>query len=71
MWESQNTRIQNGTQIHKEGNPGWPIMRSVNYHTSDIWQYIDHQLQLHVKELKCNAKDPLDFIRKSNNIEDS
>ena len=29
-------------------------MRSVNCHTSDIWQYIDHQLQLHVKELTYN-----------------
>lgn len=70
MWESQNTRIQNGTQIHKEGNPS-QSMCSGCCHTSDISLYIDHQLQTHVREMEYNVKDLLDFIRESDSIENN
>ena len=56
-------------KIHKKGNPGRPVISSVDYHTRKISKYIDHVLQLHVKELRLYVKDATDFIRKINNLE--
>ena len=56
-------------KIHKKGNPGRPVISSVDYHTRKISKYIDHVLQLHVEELRLYVKDATDFIRKINNLE--
>ena len=55
-------------KIHKEGNPGRPVISSVNCHTSNISQYIDYELQPHVKELKSYVKDSTDFIQKIDKV---
>ena len=35
-------------KIHKQGNPGRPVISSVNCHTTKISQYVDHHLQPHI-----------------------
>ena len=42
---------------------------SIDCHTAKISKYIDHQLQLHVKELNSYVKDSTDFIRKINSMD--
>ena len=56
-------------KVHKEGNPGRPVVSSIDCHTTKISKYIDNQLQSHVKELKSYVKDSTDFIRKINSME--
>ena len=55
-------------KVHKEGNPGRPVISSINSHTTKISKYIDNQLQPHVKELKSYVKDSTDFIWKINSM---
>ena len=38
-------------KIHKESNPGRPVINSVNYHTSEISRFVDHHLQPLVREI--------------------
>ena len=56
-------------KIHKEGNPGRPMVSSIDCHTTKILKYIDNQLQPHVKELRSYVKDSTDFIQKINSME--
>ena len=56
-------------KVYKEGNPGRPVVSSIDSHTTKISIYIDNQLQRHVKELKSYVKDSTDFIRKINSME--
>ena len=51
-------------KIHKEGNPGGPVISSVNYNPTKIFQYIGHDLQPNVEELESFAKDSTDFMKK-------
>ena len=51
-------------KIHKGGNPGRPVISSVNCHTTKISQYVDHHLQPHVQELGSYVKDSTDFIKR-------
>ena len=51
-------------KIHKEGNPGRPVISSVNYNTTKIFQYVGHDLQPNVEELESSAKDLPDFMKK-------
>ena len=32
-------------KIHKEGNPGHPVISSINCHTANISKYVDYHLQ--------------------------
>ena len=56
-------------KVHKEVNPGRPVVSSIDCHTTKISKDTDHQLQSHVKELKSYVKDSTDFIRKINSME--
>ena len=57
------------TKVHKEGNPGGPVVSSVDCHTTEISKYLDSQFQPHVKELKSYDKESTYFIRKINRLE--
>ena len=50
--------------IHKEGNPGRPVISSLNCHTSEISEYVDYHLQPTVKQISPYAKDASYFISK-------
>ena len=49
--ESPRTpRFYTQPKIHKEGNPGWPVISSLNSYTSKISEYVDFDLQPIVKQ---------------------
>ena len=51
-------------KIHKEDNPGRPVILSVNCHTSKISSFIDYHAQDSAQSLKSYVKDTTDFINK-------
>lgn len=51
-------------KIHKEGNPGRPIINSRDCHSSNISKYVDHHLQPEVVKLKSYVQDSTDAINK-------
>ena len=51
-------------KIHKENNPGRPVINSINRHTSEISCFFDHHLQPLVREIPSYIKDTNDFINK-------
>ena len=56
-------------KIHKEGNPGHPVVSSINCHTANISKYVDYHLQLIVKQIPSYVKeDTNDFINKINAV---
>ena len=55
-------------KIHKEGNPGRPVVSSINCHTANISKYIDYLLQPIVKRMPSHVKDTNDFINKINAV---
>ena len=57
-------------KIHKEGNPGRPVISSVECHTSNISKYVDFHLQPIVQSLPSYVKDTTDFLNKIKNIGD-
>ena len=67
--EAKTPQFKMLPKVYKEGNPGRPVVSSIDCHTTKISKYIDNQLQPHVKELKSFVKDSTDFIRKINSME--
>ena len=57
-------------KIHKEGNPGRPVVKSVNCHTANISKYVDYHLQPIVKEIPSYVKDTQDFLKKLEKVKD-
>ena len=56
------------SKVHKEGNPGRPVISSINCHTLKISEYVDYHLQPIVKEISSYVQDTTDFLRKINQI---
>ena len=46
-------------KIHKEGNPGRPVISSVNCHTSKISSFVDYHIQDSAQSLKSYVKDTI------------
>ena len=67
--EAKTPQFKMLPKVHKEGNPGRPVVSSIDCHTTKISKYIANQLQPHVKELKSYVKDSTDFIRKINSMQ--
>ena len=58
-------------KIHKESNPGHPVVSSVNCHNANFSKYVDYHLQLIVKEIPSNTvKDTEDFLKKLEKVKD-
>ena len=57
-------------KIHKTGNPGRPVIDSMNCHTAGISKYVDYHLQPEVAKLKSYTKDSTDTINKINRIKE-
>ena len=55
-------------KIHKEGNPGRPVVSSINCHTANISKYVDYHLQPIVKQIPSYVKCTNDFINKINAV---
>ena len=54
-------------KIHKENNPGRPVISSINCHMSKISKYVHYHLQPIMKELPSYVKHTNNFINKINN----
>ena len=67
--EAKTPQFEMLSKVHKKGNPGRPVVNSIDCHTTKISKYIDNHLQPHVKELKSYVKDSTDSIRKANSME--
>ena len=48
-------------KIYKEGNPGRPVVNSVNCHTANISKYFGYHLQSIVTKIPSYVKDTQDF----------
>ena len=55
-------------KIHKEGNPGRPVVSSIDSHTSKISKYVDYHIQPIAKVIKSCVQDTSDFIEKINQV---
>ena len=55
-------------KINKEKNPRKPVINSINCHTSEISRFVDHYLQLSVKETPSYIKDNNDSANQINNF---
>ena len=66
--EAKTPQFKTLPKVHKEGNPGRPVVSLIDCHTTKISKYINNQIQPHVKELKSYVKDTTDFIRKINSM---
>ena len=56
-------------KVNKEGNPGRPVINSINCHTSNTSEYDYYHLQLIVKEIPWYTQDGINFLRKINQID--
>ena len=55
-------------KLHKESNPGTPVINSTNCHTSEISCFLDYHSQSLVKEVPSYVKDLNDFGIKINSF---
>ena len=55
-------------KIHKTGNPGHPVVSSVNCHTYTISKYVDFHLQPIVKNIPPYMRDTTDFLQKLDKV---
>ena len=55
-------------KIHKNNNPGRPVISSVNCHTTKLSKYVDHYIQPLAKEIKSYIRDTTDLLNKINYI---
>ena len=62
------SRFYISPKIHNENNPGRPVINSINCHTSEISRFVDHCLQLLLREIPLYIKDTNAFINKINNF---
>ena len=56
-------------KIHKKGNPGRPVISSIDCTTSKISKYVDFHLQPLVRTIPSYIKDTNDFLNKIKNTE--
>ena len=56
------------SKIDKKGNPGCPVISSINCHTANISKYIDYHLQPIIKQIPSCVKDTTNFINKINTV---
>ena len=55
-------------KIHKENNPGRPVISSINCHTANLSKFVDYHLQEHVTKTSSYVKDTTDFLNKTKDI---
>ena len=56
-------------KIHKKGNPGRPVISSIDCTTSKISKFVDFHLQPLVRTIPSYIKDTKDFLNKIKNTE--
>ena len=61
-------KLYTRSKIHKTGNPGRPVVSSVNCHTYTISKYVDFHLQPIVKNIPSYVRDTTDFLQKLDKV---
>ena len=56
------------SKIHKENNPGIPIVSANGHPTEKISEFIDFYLRLFVEILSSHIKDTTDYLKKMENL---
>ena len=56
-------------KIHKEKNPGRPVISSIDCHTAKLSKFVDYHLQEHVKKTASYVQDTTDFLNKIQDID--
>ena len=67
--EPRTSKFYLNPKIHKKGNPGRPVIDSLNCHSTKLSKYVDFHLQPIVKDLKSYTKDSTDTINKLRKIQ--
>ena len=57
-------------KVHKDNNPGRPVVSAVGCHTEKISAFVDHHLQPMTKELPSYVKDTTHLIKKLDALPD-
>jgi hypothetical protein len=55
-------------KIHKENNPGRPIVSDNGHPTENISEFIDFHLRSFVENLPSHIKDTTDYLKKMENV---
>ena len=55
-------------KIHKENNPGRPIVSANDHPTEKISEFVDYHLRQHVEALPSHIKDTTDYLRKMDSL---
>ena len=55
-------------KIHKENNPGRPIVSAIGHPTEKISEFIDFHLRPFVESLPSHIKDTTDYLKKMENL---
>ena len=63
-FEPRTPRFYLLLKIHKESNPGRPVISSVNCHTSKMSSFVDYHIQDSAQPLKAYVRDTTQFINK-------
>ena len=62
--DPRTARFYTLPKVHKDGNPGRPIISAINTATTNIARYVDHHLQPLAEALPSFVKDTGAFLRK-------
>ena len=65
---AKTPKFYTSPKIHKQNNPGRPVISSIECHTANISQYVDYHLKEHVEKLPSFIKDTTDFINKTKDL---
>ena len=63
-----NITYQNWAYVYKTGNPGSPVVSSVNCHTNTILKYVDFHLQPIATNIPSYVIDTTDFLQKLDEV---
>ena len=66
----KTSKLYTSPKIHKQGNPGRPVVNSINSHASNLPKSVDHCLQQHVQNLPSYVQNITDFIKKIRDTKD-
>ena len=66
--DTKSARFYLLPKIHKNNNPGRPVVSSVNCHTTKISKYVDHYIQTLAIQVKSYITGTIDLLSKIKHI---
>ena len=68
--EPKTPKFYLNPKVHKENNPGRPVINSIDAPSAQISRFVDFHLQPIVQSIQSYVKDTTDFINKLSQVED-